>query len=276
MKRKMALPLVTIVLPVYNAEKYILFCLDSIFNQTYINWELIIINDGSTDQTDKLIRDQLKKVLHKTIYLKLPENHYPAYCRNLGTQYATGLYIAAMDADDIMLPSRLEKQVDFLEQHPNIGIVSSPTIDITSEGIESTGLIVPLNDVDIKRKLIAYCTIVQGAMLVRTALLKSFNYEIAYKCGEDYELYLRLAAVTQFANLPEPLLKRRVHAHQLTASKKAHWDTLQIKWDYFRQTKTLWNNHWYLWRHLFILLTPTFLFLFLKKRKHKKKKIAKM
>jgi glycosyltransferase involved in cell wall biosynthesis len=240
-----------------------------------VNWELIIINDGSTDNSHQIITDFIQKLTNKVQYFHLETNKGLPYCLNLGIQHAKGEYIARMDADDVMMEKRLQKQITFLEQNSNIGLVGSPTIDINEYGNRIGMIDVPLSDKDIKNALPFFCSIIHGTILIRKKILANgVYYRNLYRYAEDYDLWFRLANITQFANLPEPLIKRRIHNQQITFSKKGHYDTLRVKFDHFVATKTLFKNHWYLWRHLFILLTPTPLFLFLKKRKHEKRKMG--
>jgi glycosyltransferase EpsE len=264
---------ISIILPVFNAEKYLLECLQSIENQTYTNWELVIINDGSMDNSDSIIVDFIQKLPNKVQYFHLKENYGTPYGLNLGIQHAKGEYIARIDNDDIMLPNRLEVQFVFLENHLDIGIVGSYAIDINERGEFIQLRTVPINNQSIKALLLKDCPMIHPSVMIRKDILThSVAYQNKYRYAEDYDLWIRLADKTQFANLPEPLIKRRVHSHQITFSKKGHYDTLRVKFDHFVVTKTLFQNHWYLWRHIFILLTPTPLFLFLKKRKHENRK----
>ena len=115
-------PLVSIVIPVYNGEKYLAECLDSVFAQTYSNWELVIINDGSSDGTENVIlRYQDKRIK----YLPNHTNKGIIFSLNRGLQESNGVYIARLDADDVALPSRIEKQVEFLTKNPEYVMCTS-------------------------------------------------------------------------------------------------------------------------------------------------------
>jgi len=111
---------VSIVMSVYNAQKYLDEAIESILNQTYSNFEFIIINDGSTDKSLEIIENYAKK--DSRIIVINRENKGLIYSLNEGIRKANGKYIARMDADDISLPQRLEKQVEFMEKNKNIGI----------------------------------------------------------------------------------------------------------------------------------------------------------
>jgi glycosyltransferase involved in cell wall biosynthesis len=266
--------MISIILPVFNTEKYLLECLQSIKNQTYTNWELIIINDGSTDNSHQIITNFIQTILNKVQYFHLEQNQGLPYCLNLGIHHAKSTYIARIDADDIMLPERLKEQIFFLKTHPNIGVVGAYAIDINEKSERMQIRTKPTDNQAIKHLLFKDCPFIHPSILMRKSILEYASYRNKYPFAEDYDLWIRLADKTEFANIPIPLIYKRMHPNQITASKRGNYDWLKIKWNYYLQTKTLFKNHWYLWRHLFILLTPTPLFLFLKKRKHEKRKKA--
>ena len=110
--------LISIILPAYNAEKYLKEAIDSILAQTYTNFELIVINDGSTDKTEEIILSYQDSRIR---YIKNEKNLKLIRTLNKGIGLAKGKYIARMDADDISLPHRLKEEVEFMEAHPNIG-----------------------------------------------------------------------------------------------------------------------------------------------------------
>src|SRR5690554_3918162 len=119
---KMNNPLVTVFIPVYNCENFIDECLKSILNQTYKNIEVLLVDDGSTDNSV----EKIKKYSDPRIRLIQNERNMGIpYTRNVGLKEAKGKYIAIMDSDDISMPIRIEKQVAYLEQHPEIDAVSS-------------------------------------------------------------------------------------------------------------------------------------------------------
>jgi glycosyltransferase involved in cell wall biosynthesis len=124
-------PLVSIVIPVYNGEKYLADSLDSVLCQTYQNWELIIINDGSTDSTEQLILNYQDKRIK---YLRNDDNKGIIFSLNRGLRESKGVYIARLDADDIALPFRIEKQVEFLSENPDYVMCGSYFQTIDSKG----------------------------------------------------------------------------------------------------------------------------------------------
>ena len=124
-------PLVSIVLPVYNGERYLAASLDSVLAQTYQNWELVIINDGSTDGTENLILNYPDKRIK---YLPNDSNKGIIFSLNRGLQESKGVYIARLDADDIALPNRFEKQVEFLSENTDYALCGSYFQTIDSNG----------------------------------------------------------------------------------------------------------------------------------------------
>ena len=136
MKSKKQTPLVSVIMPVYNADGYLVEAIESILNQTYQNFELIIVDDASTDNTEQMIsqfkKQNSKKI--KAIRLKKNLNKGGDACANLAFQKAKGQFIARMDADDIAHPKRLEKQLKFLLKNPDIFMVGSQAWVINKKG----------------------------------------------------------------------------------------------------------------------------------------------
>ncbi len=124
-------PLVSVIMPVYNAEKYIFEAVNSVIEQTYTNWELVLINDGSSDLSINIIKE------FKDSRIRLYENRENmgiAYSRNRAIDLSRGKYIAIMDNDDISLPNRLKIQVEYLENHEEIDVLSGASMVIDSHG----------------------------------------------------------------------------------------------------------------------------------------------
>ena len=223
-------PLVSIILPNYNSAKFILECLNSISLQTYKNWELIIIDDGSTDLSSQMILDYLKSM--KTECKLIIKSHIglPS-CLNLGIELAKGKYIARIDADDIMVISRLEKQVAFLEGNPTIGICGSNAIEIEECGKTISMIEMPETHIEIKEKLTSMNPIIHPSVMIRKELFNLIKYNNDYPSPEDYELWTKLESKTKFHNLQEPLIKKRYHSSQVTLqiNKRFIYKTFKIR-----------------------------------------------
>lgn len=198
--------LVSVILPAYNAGPYITDAVKSILEQTFTNFELIIVNDCSTDNTEQEI---LKFNDPRIRYYKNEQNLGLILTLNKLIALAQGKYLARMDADDISINTRLEKQVNFLEQNPDIGIVSC---GFQNFGNNNESVYYKQHDDDIKLKLLYKTEVCHAAALIRTSLAKQHTpfYNIDYKHAEDYELWARMTLYTRFYNLQEILYKVRI------------------------------------------------------------------
>lgn len=197
-------PLVTVLLSVYNGQKYLSTAIDSILHQTYTNLEFLIINDGSTDKTDATIRAYQDPRIR---YIQNRKNKGLDACLNHGFKLARGKYIARMDADDISLPTRIEKQVAFLEANPDYGAIGTYYANMDAKGtIYEVGAQV-IEDEDIKLAINSLNTFCHGSMMLRASVIKKYNvqYDHAYYPVDDYELWTRIVHLTKVRNLPEVL-----------------------------------------------------------------------
>ena len=198
-------PCVSVVMSVYNGEQYLVESIQSILNQTYSNFEFIIINDGSTDQTEKIIKsykDPRITLIDNSI------NHGLVYSLNLGFSKARGKYIARMDADDISRSDRLAKQVEFLEGHSDIGIVGSNCICIDENGHRLFINRKPALDLEIRWVNLLQNPFVHSSVMIRKCMSTDNEYIYpSIKWVEDYMLWSKLLSNTKGANLSLPLIK---------------------------------------------------------------------
>jgi glycosyltransferase involved in cell wall biosynthesis len=263
--------MISIILSVFNTEKYLLECLQSIENQTYTNWELVIINDGSTDNSHPIIVDFIQNLSNKVQYFHLEKNKGLPYCLNLGIQHAKGIYIARIDADDIMMNDRLEKQVIFLQQNPTIDILGTTAIEIDENGNEISVITCPPDNLSIKKSIIAGGAMMHP-MLRKSVFSRNIGYRDLYPTSEDRDLWLRLSLTATFANLIEPLVKRRTHKNQITMSKRAYVDSLKASFDFFLTNGILFQNIPHLLKPLMITFIPNFLYVFIRNLRKQKRK----
>ncbi len=216
----MSIPTISVVMPVYNGEKYLKEAIDSILNQTYANFEFIIINDGSTDKTEEII---LSYTDSRIVYVKNKENFQLVKTLNKGIALAKGKYIARMDADDISLPYRFEQQKYFLDKYKDIGIIGS-CVEIFGDSIKSKKWKVPLNSLEIKISSIFRTPFIHPSVMIKKEIIDTYKllYDEKYKDAEDYELWIRILRNTKGANIPKVLLKYRVLETSITrqAEKK--------------------------------------------------------
>jgi glycosyltransferase involved in cell wall biosynthesis len=216
-------PKITVIMPVYNGEPYLDEAINSILIQTFTDFEFLIIDDGSTDRSLEIIQryqDSRIKLIRNPINKGLVDS------LNLGLSLAKGEYIARMDCDDISKADRLEKQVRFLIEHPDIGVIGSciDIIDNNSKIIQTW--IYPAESELIKWELFFHCPFAHPSIMFGKKLVKQVNgYSNKYPHAEDYELWWRLYDLTNFSNLSESLLLYRVHDKNVTnIHKKAQID----------------------------------------------------
>lgn len=195
-------------MPVYNAERFLAQAIDSILGQTFSDWELIIVNDGSTDNSKAIIEsysDERIKYCENESNLKLIKT------LNRGIDLCTGEYIARMDADDVASPYRLEKQVAFLDENPLYIMCGTNAAVIDNEG-KRIGKIQNLESNDfLQINLLFSDPFVHPTMLIRRDILSIKKYDEHYKHIEDYELWCRIAPMGYIANIGEELLEYRWH-----------------------------------------------------------------
>ena len=222
------MPLVSVVMPVYNREVFVAEAIESILEQTFTDFEFIIVDDGSRDRSAAIIRDYESRD-DRIRFLALEQNSGTAAAKNHGIEVATGQYIAGMDSDDVSLPQRLEKQVNFLRANPHIGVVGT-CAPLTNEDLKPfADYRVPERHPHIAYNILLGRPVVGASLLIRRDVLDSVGgYELSRKRGEDIELVSRLICRTRFANLPEGLYLYRKHnverVHMPTAAQD--WDDL--------------------------------------------------
>lgn len=196
--------LITIGLPFYNNENTLEKAIHSILMQTYSNWELILIDDGSID-TSKSIAIKAAKLEKRIRYISDGVNRGLVYRLNQITNMANGQYIARMDADDMMLPEKLVKQLLVFQQHSTIDIVATAAYTIdendTPIGIRGTKNVEPIQ----KKDVLKNCLLIHPTILVKTEWYKSNNYDKDFLRAEDYELWCRTFNYTKFHRITEPL-----------------------------------------------------------------------
>ena len=200
------MPQTTVLIPTYNCAKYILETLKSVLSQTYTDYELLIIDDGSTDDTEKKIRG-IKD--NRLVYLKNPNNLGIVETLNKGIKMAKGKYIARMDADDVMVGNRLQEQVDFLEANPSYGMVGGWYEIMDAEGKKRNLLKTSENHEDAKLGLLFRNQFAHPAITMRTALARELKYSQEFIYTEDYDLWCRMAEVAKVANLQNVFLHYR-------------------------------------------------------------------
>lgn len=211
-------PLVSVVTPVYNAAEHLGVAIRSILDQTLSNLEFIIVDDGSTDRSPKIIEEYA--LSDERIAAIRQENRGVAAALNRGLDIARGTYIARMDADDASHPDRMAKQAAFLNDRPEIGLCGTAW---TYSG-ERRGSSMPITDSEeIRVSLMFWPCVSHPTAMMRRSLIAEcgLRYDPCFEQAEDYELWTRLCEHCGIANLPEALLRYRISARQATAAHEA-------------------------------------------------------
>jgi glycosyltransferase involved in cell wall biosynthesis len=208
--------LVSVILPVYNAEKFLEEAIESVLAQTFYDFELIAINDGSTDSSLAIL--ERFSLADKRVRVISRENLGLIKTLNQGIELAQGDLIARMDADDICQPNRFECQVEFLAKNPDIVCVGAQIQLIDVNGRQIMGMQGPLDheDIDAANYSGKSHGIVHPTALIRLSALRLIGgYRSVFRHAEDIDLWLRLAEVGRLANLPVSLLKYRQHLNSI-------------------------------------------------------------
>jgi glycosyltransferase involved in cell wall biosynthesis len=206
-------------MPVYNCESFITAAIDSMLNQTLTAFELIIIDDCSTDKTIEIIssyKDERVNLIQKKIKSGLVAS------LNIGINLSRGKYIARMDGDDISNLTRLEKQVNYFEQHSETDLCGTAYELIDTQKIVSF----PIGHDDIKLSMLESCQLAHPTVMIKKSFVDNNNlrYLNEFECAEDYELWTRCVSLGKVNNMPDVLLSYRHHDNQFSITNKSNQD----------------------------------------------------
>lgn len=206
------MPSVTVAIPMYNAAPHLRECLDSVLAQTFRDFELLIVDDGSTDDSVEIVRSYADP----RIRLLLNRHDYIGSL-NLLLSEARGKYIARMDADDVMVPQRLALQFAYMEAHPDVDLLGGNMVTLgTSDCLYDTSG--PCRRVTLQ-DMLAGCCLVHPTVMFRTATVRAHGlaYEADYIYAEDYRLWMRMLQLDlQLRNLPDVLVRYRFSDGQIS------------------------------------------------------------
>jgi glycosyltransferase involved in cell wall biosynthesis len=232
---KKQLPLVSVIMPVYNAGDFLVPAIESILAQTYKNFELIIVDDASTDNSATILSLYKNKYPKKITVISLKKNLNAGgdLCANKAIQKARGTYIARMDADDIALPTRLEKEVAYLESHPSVFLVGSNAAVINKTSTVIGDKLEPLTSSTIYKRYFTFHPLIHPTTMFRREFKgQPFSYRIKYSANNDYYTFFSLLCEgAKFVNLSEKLLQYRIHGSNDTFvhMKQKFINTLKIR-----------------------------------------------
>ena len=207
----MSAPTVSVITPAYNARRYIAITIESILAQTFTDWEYVIVDDGSTDGTDAIIRKYLSD--SRIRMYRRPNTGIVGACMD-GVRMTSGELFTRIDADDVAMPEKLEKQVEFLRANPDHVAVGCQVETIDPYGSVLHRLKHKLTHEEIDAQLMrgnGFAMVNPAVMMRREALLRVGGYRKKYETAEDLDLFLRLAEIGKLANLPDVLLQYRQH-----------------------------------------------------------------
>lgn len=226
-------PFVSVLLCVYNGEPYISAAIESVLQQTFADFELVIINDGSRDRTHEILEEFAKK--DSRVRVMHQENAGLTSALNTGLALCRGRWIARQDDDDISLPQRLEKQVQYLRAHENVGLLGT-----ACDVIDVAGNVLPMQETPLYTTHHELCLELQcrnpfvhtSVMFKRELIQRVGGYSEDYPAAEDYECWLRMSNITQLAQLSEKLVQRRISPQMICKqnSSKQRKSVLRAKW----------------------------------------------
>ena len=219
---------VSVILPVYNGDEHLTECIESVLSQTYDNFEFIIVDDASTDNTPQILkefamRDNRIKVITHAV------NQKQTAAANTACQNAGGKYIARMDADDIALPHRFKEQVEFMEKNPDIGILGSWIHIIDNNGKIHEIMKTNISQGSLGWSLIFDVSFISSSVMMRKDIIEQVGFYQTHQ-AEDYDLWSRVNTIASVANLPKVLQQVRVWSGQVshTVPRETRNCTLQI------------------------------------------------
>lgn len=216
----MTTPAISVLLPAYNCEAFLAIAMESVLAQGYEDFELLVINDGSTDSTASVARSFNDP---RIVYIANEQNSGLIYTLNKGIELARGRYIARMDADDICLPGRFAQQVALLEADPSLGMVATPVVFINETGIETGIWELDRNTTTtaaIKKTMPYENCIAHPSVMMRAGIAKQLRYSSYQKNIEDYDLWLRMLSRGHLiGKTKEPGLLYRVHSNSITGTQ---------------------------------------------------------
>jgi glycosyltransferase involved in cell wall biosynthesis len=209
------MPLVSVIIPTYNSADFLPQAIDSVLQQTYENIEIIVIDDGSTDHTEAVLKPYTERIR----YFKKP-NGGPSAARNMGIAEAQGEFIAFQDADDLWLPEKLQLQMDYLTAHAEIAVVYTDLTQFDLQGQVSISLVERYGAIPsgyIFEELLVNHAITLSSVIVRRSCIDEVGaFDESLIGAEDYNFYLRLARKFQFGFLNQALVQKRLHTNNLS------------------------------------------------------------
>jgi len=254
--------IVSILIAIYNGESSITNCFESIRQQTFQDFEIICVNDASQDNTPEKLREWQKIFgLDRFTIINNIQNIGLTKSLNLALKKARGKYIARIDADDRWDKTKLEKQIYFMENHSNYGIVGCNHINVYKNNENKKYIQLPETHEMIAKKMFRRNPFAHSCILARADLIKSLGgYDETIKYGQDYELWLRCFPKTKFHNIQEFLCIRNVDGGiSVKKQNDQMWQSIKTRLKYIKKYKYGLKNYLYLIEPFLVILTPDFI-----------------
>lgn len=209
-------PKITVLIPVYNRAQYVTAAIDSMLRQSFTNFELLLIDDGSTDDSVQRIQTYTDPRIRLVCNER---NRGIPHTRNRGLALARGEYVAMLDSDDVATPERLAQQVAFLDRHRDYAVIGSWVRVMNEMHRRPRPIgILPVAAADVQSRLLFHCSLSQSSIMARTSVLRDCGYREDFPVSSDFELWVRLAKIAKLANLPQFLVDRRLHEKRVTSA----------------------------------------------------------
>jgi len=234
-------PLLSVVIPSYNRADYIGETIESVLQQTYSNIEVVVIDDGSTDNTAQVVEPFAPRVR----YIR-QENAERGASRNHGLRLAKGEYIAFLDSDDLWLPDKAERGIHFLRDRPGVGMLCTDAIEIDGEGNERRLLHARGYSGKVTGKLLQNNFVIMPTHLARTSVVREiggFREERKLSGSEDWEMWVRLSLVAEIAYIPQVTAKYRVHTANTMSSAEGMQRSMGRAAQLFNESEHLARTH---------------------------------
>jgi glycosyltransferase involved in cell wall biosynthesis len=218
-------PRVTVLMPVHNAADYVSYAIDSILKQRFTDFELLVVDDGSTDQTPGILEECTDRRLR---VIRQPRNLGINASLNAGVEVAAGELVARQDADDWSHPDRLAQQVSFLDRHPGVAVVGTQARLIDSEGRGRGHLRRGLAHVSVLWSLLFDNPLIHTSVMYRRSVVQALGgYDLAFPLAADFDLWSRIALESRVQNLPDQLVEFRIHAASSTQAPAGQVQTAE-------------------------------------------------
>jgi len=215
-----SMPAVSVLMPVRDSERFVAEAVESVLSGTFADLELLVLDDGSTDSTPQILERLAAADPRLVIHRREPGRNL-AEVLNVAAELSRGALIARLDADDVSLPDRLQLQTEFLAANPEVALLGGQALLIDESGREFGRAEYPTSDAELQAALRERNPFVHSAMTMRREAFEAVGgYRANFDHAEDLDLWLRLAAGRQIANLPGPVVKYRIHGGQQTLQKQ--------------------------------------------------------